>query len=991
MSIVVAFLFLELLAIATINISFCDGSSDQLGCIESERQALLRFKQDLIDPSNRLAFWRDGDCCTWAGVVCDSLTGHVHELNLRNPYDDYSSYAFTQSMLVGKLNPSLLNLKHLNYLDLSGNYFEATQFPKFVGSMRNLKYLNLSLCGFVGMIPHQLGNLSHLQYLDLRPYNRSSLYVENSVWLSNLSLLKHLDLSWVDLSKACDLLPMVNTLLSLEVLQLSYCQLHHFPPLHIVNFSSLTTLDLSNNLFDNSLIPSWVFSLSYLVHLDLHYNNIQGPIPDELQNLTSLRYLVLSYNRLNSSIPNWLYKFSHLEYLCLYNNNLQGMISEDIGNMTSINWLDLSLNKLEGKIPRSLGGLCKLRSILLSHIKLSQDISEVFDIFSGCVSDRIEHVYLLSSHLSGCLPNQLGQFKNIANLYLSDNMISGPIPVSLGELSSLRTLDLSFNKLNGTLSEIHFANLTRLSFFYVCGNSLMLNVSLNWVPPFQLQELGLRSCHVGFQIPLWFYSQKSLIYLDISNSGIISTIPNRFWKLFPSLVSFNLSHNQIYGEVPNLTEAIHLELFDLSSNNLSGPLPLISIYMNALDLSDNAFSGSIFHFVCYRMNETKGMKILNLRNNLLFGELPDCWMNWKYLLVLNLGRNSFHGNLPNSMGTLSSLQSLHLRRNSLSGEIPASLKNCTELIALDIGENKFFGNVLMGIGERFTKMMILNLRSNKFHGFLPTELCLLTSIQILDLADNNFFGSIPRCINNFTAMVTMSYSGGNCIQYLSSSPYPGSYRGFAINYHEDALLVMKGKAVQYDTTLNLVRIIDLSQNNFSGEIPMEVTNLVALQSLNLSYNYLSGRILENIGAMKSVESIDFSKNQLSGEIPSSISKLTSLSHLNLSNNNLFGNIPSSTQILGFDASCFTGNELCGAPLPNNYVVIVPTPDDQNSGDNDGNEDEVDWFYVSMAPGFAVGFWCVIGPLVVNRRWRYMYCQFLNRLQEKLGNLVRMCY
>ncbi|XP_044473178.1 receptor-like protein EIX2 isoform X2 [Mangifera indica] len=661
-------LFLQLFAISTISISFCRGSST-VCCIESEKQALLRFKQDLNSSNSlRLASWNaDGDCCTWAGVSCDNLTGHVHKLDLRNPYDDYVSYAFMWSMLV------------------------------------------------------------------------------------------------------------------------------------------------------------------------------------------------------------------------------------DIGNMTSVKWLDLSLNGLKGKIPRSMGRLCSL--------------------------------------------------------------------------------------------------------------------SPNWVPPFQLEALALGSCHLGSQIPLWVFSQKSLIYLDISNSGIISTIPSGFWKSFPRLTYFNLSHNQIYGEVPNLTEAIQLELFDLSSNNLTGSLPLISTTMNALDLSDNAFSGSIFHFVCFRMNETKGMEILNLRNNLLFGELPDCWMNWKNLLALNLGSNSFHGNFPNSVGMLSYLQSLHLRRNGLSGEIPASLKNCRGLISLDIGENKFSGHVPRWIGERFSKLMILNLRSNNFDGFLPAELCHLISLQILDLADNNFIGNVPRCINNFTAMVTVDYCGGNRIQYLSGIPYPVSFRGFApnyidrdllpypvsfrgfvINYLEDELLVMKGKAVQYDIILNLVRIIDLSHNNLSGEIPMEVTNLAALQSLNLSYNRISGRIPENIGAMSSLECIDFSLNQLSGEIPQSISRLTYLNHLNLSNNNLHGSIPLSTQLQGFDASCFTGNELCGSPLPQRCTATGPIPaDSKNAEGEDLNKHEVQWFYVSLPLGFVVGFWCVIGPLLVNRRWRYMYCNFLDCFGDKFVSVVRRCY
>ena len=75
--------------------------------------------------------------------------------------------------------------------------------------------------------------------------------------------------------------------------------------------------------------------------------------------------------------------------------------------------------------------------------------------------------------------------------------------------------------------------------------------------------------------------------------------------------------------------------------------------------------------------------------------------------------------------------------------------------------------------------------------------------------------------------------------------------------------------------------------------------------------------------MRALESIDLSANQFDGEIPQSISNLTFLSFLNFSNNNLVGKIPSSTQLQSFDASSFTGNELCGPPLLKNCTEIVP--------------------------------------------------------------------
>ena len=79
----VTFLFLVFLIIIHPNF-FCNGDSQsEIRCIKSERNALLKFKQDLQDPSDRLASWSgDVDCCQWVGVVCHNVTAHIHEIHL---------------------------------------------------------------------------------------------------------------------------------------------------------------------------------------------------------------------------------------------------------------------------------------------------------------------------------------------------------------------------------------------------------------------------------------------------------------------------------------------------------------------------------------------------------------------------------------------------------------------------------------------------------------------------------------------------------------------------------------------------------------------------------------------------------------------------------------------------------------------------------------------------------------------------------------------
>ncbi|KAL4634623.1 hypothetical protein ACB092_04G213300 [Castanea dentata] len=448
--------------------------------------------------------------------------------------------------------------------------------------------------------------------------------------------------------------------------------------------------------------------------------------------------------------------------------------------------------------------------------------------------------------------------------------------------------------LEGVVLEVHFANSMRLTTLVASQNRLTLEVSDNWTPPFQLNHLDLGSWSLGPKFPLWLCSHRQLLILGISNTRILDAVPPSFWKLTSQLSYLNISHNQIYGEIPHIPMFLsYSPVLDMSSNRFKGLLPCISSNVTFLDLSNNSLSRSISHFLCYKMNEPKYMQFLNLGKNLLSGKLSNCWMMWKNLYALNLGKNNFTGSIPTSIGSLVRLSYLHLNNNKFSRKLPSSLKNCKQLVTIDVAKNDFVGSIPSWIGHRLSSLVILHLHSNNFHGYIPEELCSLTSLQILDFSHNKLFGSIPKCVHNFSAMA------------ISNSPdYP--FRSFQI---ESQLVAIKGKDLEYSTTLQLVKIIDLSNNNLSGEIPKEVMHLKGLQSLDLSFNILTGRIPENIGDMGSVESIDFSSNQLFGQIPQSMSSLTFLSRLNLSNNNLIGKIPSSTQLQSLDASNFFGNKL----------------------------------------------------------------------------------
>ncbi|PRQ60935.1 putative non-specific serine/threonine protein kinase [Rosa chinensis] len=209
-------------------------------CLESERQALLQFKQGLVDESNALASWKSKkDCCKWRGIACNNQTGHVTGLNFSFSYDSYFNYS--EVPLRGAMSPSLLELPFVNYLDLSYNDFEGIVIPKLIGSLSQLKELKLAHANFSGLVPPQLGNLSNLHTLDLSGNYDASSY-ENLEWLSHLSSLRYLNMSYLDLSKVVNWPQSLSKLIVLTELQLSQVNLPD------VNLRSLSFINSSTSL-----------------------------------------------------------------------------------------------------------------------------------------------------------------------------------------------------------------------------------------------------------------------------------------------------------------------------------------------------------------------------------------------------------------------------------------------------------------------------------------------------------------------------------------------------------------------------------------------------------------------------------------------------------------------------------------------------------------------------------------------------------------------
>ncbi|XP_028773272.1 receptor-like protein EIX2 [Neltuma alba] len=223
-------------------------------CIEKERKALLLFREGIYADSGMLSTWRDGDdegCYNWKGIHCSNQTGHIQILDL---------HASGPLYMAGTINITLLSDLHdLKHLDLCHNCFYPCDIPQSIESLTNLRYLSLTYSNFVGSIPKELGKLSNLQYIDM-----SFSDLEGAIpWqIKNLSKLQYLDLGENNL---VGVIPyQLGNLSMLHTLQLGYnmnltvANRKNSDAEWISKLSLLTNLDLSYvSDVDVAVVHSW--------------------------------------------------------------------------------------------------------------------------------------------------------------------------------------------------------------------------------------------------------------------------------------------------------------------------------------------------------------------------------------------------------------------------------------------------------------------------------------------------------------------------------------------------------------------------------------------------------------------------------------------------------------------------------------------------------------------------------------------------------------
>ena len=332
-----------------------------------------------------------------------------------------------QNQLTGPIPPELGGLVNLQELDLSRNKLTGP-VPSELGNLAKLERLNFIDNQLTGPIPPELGNPANLQWLNL---GANGLTGSIPSELRNLTNLVELGLGSNQLRGSIP--PELGNLSNLVELGLRFNQLTGLIPSELGNLVNLERLSLGRNRLRGP-IPPELGKLANLQWLDLFINELTGPIPSELGSLDHLEWMHLSGNRLTGLIPPELGSLANLQELLLSNNLLTGAIPSELGSLAKLKWMSLSDNRLTGPIPPELGNLAVERLDLFDNRLTGSIPPELGDIAN------LNWLDLGFNQLTGAIPLSYASLVALESLQFPMNhgLCAGAEPVIRNWLDGIR-------------------------------------------------------------------------------------------------------------------------------------------------------------------------------------------------------------------------------------------------------------------------------------------------------------------------------------------------------------------------------------------------------------------------------------------------------------------------------------------------------------------------------------------------------------------------
>ena len=585
----------------------------------------------------------------------------------------------------------------------------------------------------------------------------------------------------------------------------------------------LTDLYLGMNDIYGNFPPSLFQFSSSLERLKMESNDLNGKIPQNINNFSHLTYLNLSDNYLEGEIPETITRLNKLKFLLLRGNKLSGPIPSDIENMLFLEHVDLSrqagldsIGGINGKLP-AFSAMTQLKRLDLSFNSITGRIAS--DFLSSVDPNRFDYAFLMSNLITGMLPKKPFLRLPQGSIYVQDNKITSISAKicrpdrdgAIGAFGCDAVLchPFSYNEA-GMQEEIgkkclycdttEYFGSTSCPITPLADNTEHYSPSptpsnSNNSPGQDLNESDiLRSLYQecggedwshddgwmsSDSICSWYgvtcvdNGSESVEFLMLSDNNVKGNIPTSLFNL-PNLRSLSLSGNDdIVFHFNGIENANKLTTLDLQGIDLSS----IDGIENApdlhdLDLSDNQLMGSI----PFNLFSLSTLRELKLDGNSLDGILPNDFSKLPKLKDLSASNNFFTGELPYAFTQLP-IQNLRLRSNNLSGSLENVLGSMTSLITVDLsrqidkGRIGFTGKI--PALESLHELRRLDISHNNLSGTIPDTFLINViagNFEFADLASNSLTGAIPERLKDLHDI----YLQDNMISSISKELCSGS-------------------------------------------------------------------------------------------------------------------------------------------------------------------------------------------------------------------------
>ncbi|EOA15173.1 hypothetical protein CARUB_v10028556mg, partial [Capsella rubella] len=345
--------------------------------------ALQDLKSGLTKPPKS---WKGSDPCgtKWVGITC--INNRVVNISLPNlnlvgklsvgisALSELQKLDLTSNLnMTGPLPPNIGNLKKLTILHLMGCGFTG-QIPESIGDLEQLTRLSLNSNKFTGTIPASIGRLSKLNWLDITNNQiQGKIPVSNGTSSPGLDMLLQTDHFHLGNNKLTGDIPekLFSANMTLKHVLFDGNQFTGEIPKSLSLVKTLNVLRLDRNRLSGNIPPS-LKNLTNLMELYLANNMFTGSLPN-LASLTNLYTLDVSNNKFNfSHIPSWISSLPSLSTLRMEGINLEGPIPITLFKPTLLQTVILNRNWLEGTLDFGTNYSNQLELVDLRNNRISE-------------------------------------------------------------------------------------------------------------------------------------------------------------------------------------------------------------------------------------------------------------------------------------------------------------------------------------------------------------------------------------------------------------------------------------------------------------------------------------------------------------------------------------------------------------------------------------------------------------------------------------------